>query len=510
MGPLDLHVEYEARRDLHSLGLQDVGGELLFLLGFDGVEPFRQSVVDVVLEITDAVQIAQEALSDLLADQPGELVVAQTQPAARRHAVGNVGELLRRALVPAAEQVGLQDLTVDLGHAVDLAGHVDGQIRHLRHVVADDVQIAVGILGAQLLLDAQQNVADVGDHAAQKLHVPALQRFAHDGVVGVAEHAADDIEGLVEAHALGHQQPDQFRDRHGGMGVVELDSEDALHLAEIVDPVALVGVHDILQRGAGEEVLLLYAQALSLPGGVVGIKHAGDVLGPVFLRQGTGIVLLVERVEIKLLFGLALPESQRADIFREIADDGRVVGHGQHGLIGEPDPDRVLLAAVAPGIAVFCPVVGRLALGAVLEGLLEQAEAVAQTVAAQGDAAGDGAVQIAGRQTAQTAVAQGGVLDLLEAGQIHALPGERVFHLVEYSEIEQVVVDQPADQVLGGKIEGFAFARAMGTGFGPVVADGQHHRAGQRVVQMLGGRLVQPLVLVVFEQGLSGVEYILR
>ena len=170
----------------------------------------------------------------------------------------------------------------------------------------------------------------------------------------------------------------------------------------------------------------------------------------------------------------------------------------------------MFFAAIAPGISVFGPVVRRFALRAVLKRLLEQAEAIAQAVAAQGNAAGHGAVQIAGGQAAETAVAQSGVLDLLEARKIHALAGEGVFHLIENAQIEQVVEHQSADQVFGREIKSFAFPQTVGAGFGPVVAHGEHHRAGQSVVQVLRGRFIQPFVLVVFEKGLGSVQYILR
>ena len=170
----------------------------------------------------------------------------------------------------------------------------------------------------------------------------------------------------------------------------------------------------------------------------------------------------------------------------------------------------MLLPTIAPGIAVFCPVVGHLPLRPVFKRLLEQAETVAQAVAAQRDPAGDRAVQIAGRQTAQAAVAQRRVLDLLQTGQVDPLPGEGIFHFVQDAEIEKVVVYQPADQIFGRKIKSLPFAQPERTGFGPVVAHGQHHRAGQRVVQVLGGRLVQPFILIVFQKRLCVVEYILR
>ena len=250
--------------------------------------------------------------------------------------------------------------------------------------------------------------------------------------------------------------------------------------------VALVDAQDVLQGGRGDDILLLDAQALALVVGVVGIEHPGDVLGPVLGVQGPGVILGVEGVEIQLIHRLALPQAQGADIVGAVADDGHVVGHGQHGLVGKFDGDGVVVAAVAPGIAVVGPVVGQLPLGAgLVEALLEQAELVAQAVAAQGQVAGHGAVQEAGRQAAQAAVAQGGVLDLLHAGQIHALLGEGVPQLLEDAEVVEVGIDHAAHQILGGEIVGLAVFGAEIAVLHPAVVDLHHHSLTQGVMQLL-------------------------
>ena len=142
----------------------------------------------------------------------------------------------------------------------------------------------------------------------------------------------------VEVQSLCHQQSDQFRDGHRGVRVIELDGRkfrqpipaEALVLAEVA--------HDVLQRRAGQNVLLLDAQPLALPGGVVRVEHARDVLGLVLVLEGLIIVLRVEGVKVQLLLGFALPEAQRADGLGVVADDGHVVGDAVDGLIARIRP----------------------------------------------------------------------------------------------------------------------------------------------------------------------------
>ena len=86
------------------------------------------------------------------------------------------------------------------------------------------------------------------------------------------------------------------------------------------------------------------------------------------------------------------------------------------------------------------PVVGRFHLPAILKGLLEQAEAIVQTIAAQGDILRGGGVQIARGQAAQAAVAQRRILDILHIAQVRSLLIEQLFYLVVHAQAAQVIV----------------------------------------------------------------------
>ena len=510
MRALDLYIEHELLGNVHALRGADVRGELALLLQLDGVEEHGELVAHVLAQIADAVKITQEALADLGADELGELRVAEPEPAARCDAVRNVHDAAGVFLVPRAEEIVPEDLAVDLRTAVHLAGHIHRKIGHARLIIADDVEIRAGELLLQALFDLQENVADLRHNTAQKIHIPALERFAHDGVVRVGENAAGDSKGAVKVDALGHEQTDELGDGHGGMGIVELHGDELAEALKIAVAGGFVGAQDVLQRRAREEVLLLDAQTLALDGAVVRVEDAGDVLGTVFLRERALVILRVERVKVELPLGLALPETERCNVVGMIADDRRIVRHGEHGLVGEADADGVLLAAEAPGIAVLFPVVGGFLLRAVFKALLEKTEAVAQAVAAQRHAAGGGAVHIARGKTAQTAVAESRVLDLLKTGEIDAALGKHPAHFVENAEIEKVIVYEPPDKILGGEIIRLALSGAAGAGFGPVVPHRDHYRPPESVVEVLGRGLAQALVLVIFQQRFRGAQKILR
>ena len=286
------------------------------------------------------------------------------------------------------------------------------------------------------------------------------------------------------------------------MRIVELDGHV---FGELLDGprLALVAEQDILQRRGGEEVLLLEAQFLARRRGVVRVEHARDVLDRVLLLHRQRVLLVVEEFEVELRQRRALPQAQRADVARAVADDGHVVGDGAHGLVGEGHRHLVRVAAAAPRVAQALPVVGRLVLEAVLERLLEQAVFVAQAVAVQRQVHRRGRIEEARRQPAEAAVAQRRVVNIFKHGQIQSAVGKRLPHLLEDAQREQIVVDHAAREVFRAEIVGAARALVRVAALIPVVRDRVHHDAAQRLVQLAGRRILQGDLVVALEHQLD-------
>ena len=392
---------------------------------------------------------------------------------------------------------------MDLCNAVDGGGHIDGQICHVRLPILDDKELRMRMLLLELCVDALNDLADLRHDGAQQLQIPLFECLGHDGVVRIGEHAAGQLKRGVKIQSLGHQQTDQLRNGHSGMRIVQLDS-NKLRQAVIVRAVLLAVVaQDILQRRAGKDVLLLDAQALALPCGVVRIQNAGDILGLVLLFKRLNVVLRVEGVEVQLLLGLALPEAERTDRRCFIADHRHIIRDAVDGLVGKFDLDGQLVTAVAPRVAVFRPVVGIFTLAAIDERLLEQAEAIAQAIAGQRQVERRGAVKEAGGETAKSAVAEGRILNVLQARKIDALFSKGRFHPAQNAEVEEVAVDQTADEIFRGEIERAAARRLTALGLRPFVADLHHDDLAERLMQALRGRFLQRLVMLEMQQGLS-------
>ena len=111
-------------------------------------------------------------------------------------------------------------------------------------------------------------------------------------------------------------------------------------------------------------------------------------------------------------------------------------------------------AAELPRVAVERPVVGPLDLRAVAEGLLEDAEVVADAVADRGDVQRGHRVQQAGGEPAQAAVAEAR-LDV-ERRRASSMDSPRLAAMSRVqcsgAGVEQVLLQLPAQQVLGGQV----------------------------------------------------------
>ena len=272
---------------------------------------------------------------------------------------------------------------------------------------------------------------------------------------------------------------------------------------------------DVLQAGRGEEVLLLQAQLLAGLGRVVGVEDAGDALRERLLLHRAHVVAAVEGLEVDQVAALRRPQAQRVDVPPAPADHRRVVGDGQDALAAFPDlhslalgvalladmaieADRVdrIGALELPGIAEGEPVLRPLDLPAVVEPLLEQAVLVADAVTVGSDAQCRHAVEQAGGEPAQAAIAQGSVgLDLehrlgIDAERAHGLRGR----LVE-AEIAQGVGEQAADQEFEAEIvDPLAVGVVDGAGGGhPAVDETIAHGQGQREEPVVPGGVLRVL-----------------
>ena len=305
---------------------------------------------------------------------------------------------------------------------------------------------------------------------------------------------------------LVHQDAHQLGDGHRRMGVVDVDG----HLVREDGPLGAVDgqevAHDVLHGGGGEEVLLLQAQLLALPGVVVGIEHLGDDLGQLALLHGLDVLAAVEGGHVDALGRACGPDAQHVDHAGIVAHGGDVVGnglhdHGIHRAEAQATVLLILLHAAAevhldhlcgarnlPDVAAVQPVVRHLDLIAVHQLLAEQAVLVADGAAHGRQLQGGQRVQEAGRQAAQTAVAQARLrLALGDHGSVDDQLFKRLGVVLLVHQIDHVGKQRTSHQELRAEIVDLLCAGALAhaAGFGSALHDLVAHRQRNRLVQLL-------------------------
>lgn len=302
------------------------------------------------------------------------------------------------------------------------------------------------------------------------------------------------------------------------MGVVDLNDVllvEVLQRAVLLDMLASDGLH----RSGHEEILLLQPQGLTLVVVILGIQHLGDHVGHGPLLAGAEVLALREQLHVDGFGGLGIPQPQGIHMVGVVTGDLHVTGHRQHtgvvlvhhhqvavvpaGADGASEVDllRLLGFGQQPRIAQRLPVVGQLHLLPLHDLLLEQAQLVADGVAGGRNLQRGHAVQIAGGQTAQTAVAKTCVrLHVKDVGGLEAQVLNGLLQLGQHVQVIGVLHQAAAHQELQRQVVNPAGALAGGLlpALHPVLGHNvaQHHGAGLQHFAvaglLLGAAVIQP------------------
>ena len=158
------------------------------------------------------------------------------------------------------------------------------------------------------------------------------------------------------------------------------------------------------------------------------------------------------------------------------------------------DLDGLIGVALQPDLTAGQPVVSALLLPAVHDLLLEDAVLVQDGVAGAADAGGGHAVQIAGSQTAQTAVAQACIgLFLKDALDVDVGISQHLLGNIFQTQVEQAHLQAAAHQELHAEVVYLLGTGANGLGLELLVVLTHHLTAdqGKRAVDLLLGSNAQ-------------------
>ncbi len=444
----------------------------------------KAGIVGHFFQAAQLVQINDPAAANSLGNERGQPGVALQEPAALGNAIGLIIKTAGKEFMEPFEDAFLQQIGVQSCHPVYRVAANDGQMghAHLFHwSLGNNGQVAQSLLIAlaphrhlfqKAAIDLVDNFQVARQDIAQQLHRPGFQGLGHEGVISVAKGPHANVPGLCPAQPLlVDQQPHEFRDGDGGMGVVELNRD---LVAETVKTgmFFLVTPQNILEGGGHEKILLLEPQFLALANIVGRIEQFGNGLHLHLLVHGLNIVAAVEGGKVQFAGGTGGPQPHVDDVIVVVAGHQHVAGHGHDGfgihplgvidallVNGSPNPAvkinriKILGPFELPRRAVAQPVVRAFHLKTVQQALVKQAELVTYAVAIGRDLQGGQRVHETGGQPPQAAVAQGRVFLLLaHCFQVMTKLLQHLGRLVHHVKIGNGIAQGAAHQKFQGEV----------------------------------------------------------
>ncbi len=219
--------------DQTGLGL-NVGGQALLVGALGGTHGLQE--LGVVLELFELLKlkgVLEPAIANGLGHELGIGGVGLGKEATVRDAVGLVVELFGRQGIEVLEHDVLDDVGVDLGHAVDAVATDHGQVGHANLAVPQDGGLAQTLLPALLrgverlvptTADLVDNLVHTGEELGEHADGPLLQGLGQDSVVGVAHDLRHDAPSVIPLELfLVDEDTHELGTAHGGVRVVGVD-----------------------------------------------------------------------------------------------------------------------------------------------------------------------------------------------------------------------------------------------------------------------------------------------
>ncbi len=342
-------------------------------------------VVGLFFQVDELVQVVGPLFLQGFVQQAGQQRVALLDPATRRDAVGHVVELGRPQLVIFREQIFDHQIRVQRRHAVNGKAAHHAHVRHThlfvvhhRQLRPDGFVARPGFLHQrfELVVNLIDDLHMARQQRFHQLLIPALQRFRHQGVVGVGEGAAGDGPGVVPAQLmLVDQHAQQFRDGNGRMRIVKLNNFEVRQLSQLAAR-QVVSTQNVRHGAGALEVLLHQTQLFTRQMIIVRIEDFSQLLGVDPLLLGAQEVTVVEFGQVKRMRVLRLPQTQRLRHAVTVAEYRQVPGFTGNGerrfpesllrdFPANPDLHIQLRVVAEPRIGIAVPVVRRFHLMAV-------------------------------------------------------------------------------------------------------------------------------------------------
>ena len=109
-------------------------------------------------------------------------------------------------------------------HSVDAEPVVNIHMSHVHHILpVNNGYRWLLILTADPIIQNLNNGHKLRHHLFQISNRPFLQRLSQNGMIGISTGLLYDLHCLVKVNSPLHEQPDQFRNHHRRMSIIDLN-----------------------------------------------------------------------------------------------------------------------------------------------------------------------------------------------------------------------------------------------------------------------------------------------
>ena len=153
-------------------------------------------------------------------------VVTVHQPSAEGNPVCLVVELLRINIIEWLQLGFLQDLRMKSCHSIDRITVMNINVRHMHKIIpVNDIHPLILIILPHSCIQITDNRNQVRNRLLQIRNRPFLQRLRQNRMVRIGACLSYHIHRCIRIKALLLQKPDQFRNHHGRMRIINLDTD---------------------------------------------------------------------------------------------------------------------------------------------------------------------------------------------------------------------------------------------------------------------------------------------
>ena len=163
-------------------------------------------------------------------------MVTGQQPSSERDTVGLIVKLFRINLIKGIQLGIFQDFRMDRCHTVYREPVMDVDMRHMHPVILiNDLHLGILILLRHTLIQLFNDRHQLRHYLLQILKRPFLQCLRQNGVVRISTGPAHHVDGLIHGKRLiVYKNPDQLRDHHRRMGIIDLDHRMIIQSAQVI------------------------------------------------------------------------------------------------------------------------------------------------------------------------------------------------------------------------------------------------------------------------------------